>query len=171
MYVRNFGDGFGLPWQTVFQTDDPAQVEQFCLAHGMTWEWKSGQRLRLCQVYPAIARHPQTGEQVWFNHAAFFHVSTLEPTLQQALLQEFGVEDLPHHTYYGDGAPIEPEVIEAIRQAYRQEQVVFSWQAGDVLLLDNMLTAHGRLPYRGQRRVVVGMAEPISRQDLEKGIA
>ena len=27
MYVRNFGDGFGLDWRTVFQTDDRAAVE------------------------------------------------------------------------------------------------------------------------------------------------
>jgi alpha-ketoglutarate-dependent taurine dioxygenase len=166
MYVRNFGDGWGLSWQTVFQTQDPAQVEQFCQANAIEFEWKPGNRLRTRQVRQAIAQHPQTGEWVWFNHAVFFHVSTLEPLLRQAMLAEFSEAELPHHTYYGDGSPIPVEVAEALRQVYIQEQVKFPWQAGDILLLDNMLAAHGRMPYVGLRKVIVAMAEPICDQDL-----
>jgi alpha-ketoglutarate-dependent taurine dioxygenase len=164
MYVRNFGDGLGLSWQTVFQTQDRAQVEQFCQENAIAFEWKLGNRLRTRQVRQAIAQHPQTGEQVWFNHAVFFHVSTLEPLLRHAILAEFSEADLPHHTYYGDGSPIPAEVIEHLRGIYVQEQVRFPWQAGDVLLLDNMLTAHGRSPYVGLRKVAVAMAEPIHSQ-------
>jgi alpha-ketoglutarate-dependent taurine dioxygenase len=166
MYVRNFGDGLGLSWQTVFQTQDPAQVEQFCQENAIEFEWKSGNRLRTRQVRQAIAQHPQTKEWVWFNHAVFFHVSTLEPLLRQAMLAEFSEADLPHHTYYGDGSPITADVLEHLREIYVQEQVQFPWQAGDILLLDNMLTAHGRRPYVGLRKVVVAMAEPIHYQDL-----
>ncbi|NJM65765.1 MAG: TauD/TfdA family dioxygenase [Acaryochloris sp. RU_4_1] len=166
MYVRNFGDGLGLSWQSVFQTEDPTQVEQFCQENAIELEWKSGNRLRTRQVRQAITQHPQTGEWVWFNHALFFHVSTLEPLLRQAILAEFSEADLPHHTYYGDGSPIEADVLTHLRQIYLQEQVQFPWQVGDILLLDNMLAAHGRMPYRGIRKVVVAMAEPMHYQDL-----
>jgi alpha-ketoglutarate-dependent taurine dioxygenase len=162
MYVRNFGEGFGLPWQTVFQTTDPAEVEEFCHNNGIECEWRQGDKLRTRQVRPAISLHPRTDEMIWFNHLAFFHVSTLEPTVRKELLAEFQEEELPHNTYYGDGSPIEPEVLDEIRAAYRQETVVFPWQAGDILMLDNMLTAHGRKPFVGSRKVVVGMAEPFS---------
>lgn len=162
MYVRNFGDGFGLPWQTVFQTTQPADVEAFCQSNGIEFEWK-GNKLRTCQVRPAIAKHPYTGELVWFNHAAFFHISTLAANIREALLAEFSEAELPHNTYYGDGSSIEPEVLDEIRASYQQETVIFPWQTGDILMLDNMLTAHGRQPFLGNRKVVVGMAEPFNK--------
>jgi alpha-ketoglutarate-dependent taurine dioxygenase len=162
MYVRNFGDGFGLSWQTVFQSDDKEAIEEHCRTHGVQAEWKDDDRLRTRAVRPAIARHPRTGEPVWFNHATFFHVSTLEPAVQEILLEEFADEDLPANTYYGDGEAIEPEVLDHLREAYRRETVSFPWQQGDLLMLDNMLVAHGRAPYQGPREILVGMAEPES---------
>jgi alpha-ketoglutarate-dependent taurine dioxygenase len=162
LYVRNYNDGFGLTWQTVFQTTDKAVVEEYCENNQIEFEWKDSDRLRTRQVRQAAAKHPLTGETVWFNHAAFFHVSTLAPTISKALLSEFKEEDLPHNTYYGDGSPIEPSVLDEIRHAYYQETVTFPWQAGDILLLDNMLVAHGRKPFLGSRKVVVGMAEPFN---------
>jgi alpha-ketoglutarate-dependent taurine dioxygenase len=163
MYVRNFGHGFGLPWQTVFQTADKAAVEEHCRAAGVEVEWKDDQHLRTRAVRTAVAKHPRTGETVWFNHAAFFHVSTLEPMIREALLSEFEEEYLPSNSYYGDGSPIEHWVLDALREAYYKEMVSFSWEKGDVLMLDNMLIAHGRAPYSGPRKIVVGMAEPFNR--------
>jgi len=162
MYVRNFGDGFGLPWETVFQTNNREEVEAFCHHQGIQFEWRESNKLRTKQIRPAIAKHPHTGDLVWFNHAVFFHISTLEPGIREALLTEFSEEDLPHNTYYGDGSAIEADVLDELRTIYQQEMIVFPWQTGDVLMLDNMLTAHGRKPFVGKRKVVVGMAEPFS---------
>lgn len=162
MYVRNFGDGFGLPWTTVFQTTDKAAVEQYCHKNGIEVVWKDGDRLRTMAVRPAIAKHPRTGEMSWFNHATFFHVSTLEPSIRDLLIEEFAADDLPTNTTYGDGSQIELDVLAEMRQAYQEETVTFSWQRGDILLLDNMLVAHGRAPYSGARKILVGMSEPCS---------
>ncbi|WP_335151105.1 TauD/TfdA family dioxygenase [Nostoc sp.] len=161
MYVRNFGDGFGLPWQTVFQTDNRQEVETFCHHHGIEFEWRGSNKLRTRQIRPAIAKHPHTSDLVWFNHAVFFHISTLETGIRKALLAEFSEEDLPHNTYYGDGSQIEVDVLDKLRTIYQQETIVFPWQTGDILMLDNMLTAHGRKPFVGKRKVVVGMSEPF----------
>jgi alpha-ketoglutarate-dependent taurine dioxygenase len=168
MYVRNFGDGLGLPWRTVFQTDDRSAVEQHCRRNGIEATWKDGNRLRLRAVRRAIARHPRTNEEVWFNHATFFNVSTMEPEVREALLEEFDEDDLPTNSFYGDGLPIEPEALEALREAYRLETVTFPWRQGDVLLLDNMLAAHGRAPYSGPRKILVGMSEPFGDAGFER---
>lgn len=167
MYVRNFGDGFGLPWQTVFNTEDKGVLEEYCHSAGIEVEWKNENHLRTSQVRPAVAKHPQTGELVWFNHATVLNVSTLPSKLCQAMLAEFELGDLPNNTYYGDRSEIEAGVLAELRHAYEQETVTFSWQKGDVLMLDNMLVAHGREPFVGQREIVVGMAQPLSWQDLE----
>ncbi len=170
-YVRNFGDGFGLPWTEVFQTEDRAQVEAHCAKNGIQVEWKDGDRLRTRAVRPAISRHPYSGERVWFNHATFFNVSSMAPGVREALLEEFPIEDLPTHTYYGDGSPIEPEVLDHLRACYDAETVKFLWEPGDLLMLDNMLAAHGRSPFVGERRVLVAMADPKSWSELpEAGI-
>jgi|RhiMetdeSRZDD1v2_1073273.scaffolds.fasta_scaffold393764_2 alpha-ketoglutarate-dependent taurine dioxygenase len=161
MLVRNFGDGLSLSWQSVFQTEDKIAVEDYCRDAGIETEWR-GDRLQTRQARQAVARHPMTGEMVWFNHAAFFHVSTLEPSTREVLLAGLKEEDLPNNTYYGDGSPIEPAVLEEIREAYRKETVSFAWQEGDILMLDNMLAAHGRNPYTGPRKILVAMSEPFS---------
>ena len=166
MYVRNFGDGFGLSWQTVFQTDERGEVEAYCRRNAIEVEWKEGNRLRTRQVRPAIATHPLSGEDVWFNHLTFFHVSTLEPMIRDVMLESFAEEDLPNNTYYGDGTPIEPDVLEHLREAYLQELVSFGWQKGDIVMLDNMLTAHARAAYAGPRRVLFAMADPYTRRDI-----
>ena len=164
MYVRNYGDGFGLDWQTAFQTIDKKEVEEHGRRNGIEVRWTGDGRLRTYAVLPAVIKHPRTGETVWFNHATFFHISTLEPSLREGLLAGFEKEvDLPTNTYYGDGSPIEPETLEELRAAYRQETTSFPWQQGDILMLDNILAAHGRAPYQGERRILVGMTELINR--------
>lgn len=166
LYVRNYGDGFGLPWQTVFQSEDRAEVEAYCASVGIEVEWKPSNRLRTRQRGPAIVRHPRTGEEVWFNHATFFHVSTLPAAIGGPLQAQFGPMDLPTNTFYGDGSEIEPEVLQTLRAAYLDSLVKFRWQQGDVLFIDNILAVHGREPFTGQRAILTGMAEALLAKDV-----
>lgn len=165
MYVRNFGEGFGLPWETVFQTNEREQVEAYCHQAGIIPEWKPGNKLRTRQIRPAITRHPQADEPIWFNHATFFHITTLDPVIQRVLRANFKEQDLPSNSYYGDGTPIPTAVMDHLRTVYHQETIAFAWQQNDILLLDNMLTAHGRHPFVGPRKVLVAMSEPWSEQE------
>jgi len=167
MYVRTYGHGLGLPWQVVFQTQEKSAVERHCRDSSIDWEWLDGDMLRTRQIRPALRPHPKTAELVWFNHALFFHISSLELSQRQSILAGVDQELLPFNTYYGDGSEIEPEVLDAIRDAYQQETIAFSWQKGDLLMIDNMLVAHGREPFVGPREIAVIMGEPFNNAERE----
>jgi alpha-ketoglutarate-dependent taurine dioxygenase len=98
---------------------------------------------------------------VWFNQAHLFHISSLPEDIRQSLAELYTEADLPRQAYYGDGAAIEVAALDEVRRAYRQASVTFPWKAGDVVLVDNLLVAHGRRPFSGPRRVLVAMAEPM----------
>lgn len=159
LYVRNFNEGVDLGWQEVFQTQDRAEVEKYCVAHGIEFTWRDrGPALTTRQRCQATTVHPGTGQSVWFNQAHLFHLSALEAEEQASLVETFGIEGVPRNAFYGDGSPIEPEVLEHVREAYEQEKTLFTWRRGEILVLDNLLFAHGRGTYQGLRKIVVAMA-------------
>lgn len=166
MYVRNYGERLDLPWQEVFGTNSKAEVAAFCATANMDHEWTTDGRLRTKQICQAVASHPLTGKLVWFNQAHLFHISSLAPEVRDILLAEFREEDLQRNAYYGDGSPIETSVLDEIREAYSRETVCFPWREGDIMILDNMSVAHGRTPYEGQRKIVVGMAESFINNNI-----
>jgi alpha-ketoglutarate-dependent taurine dioxygenase len=159
-YVRHYRNCVDLSWQGVFQTQDPQQVAEYCATHGIAHEWIDATVLRTVQVCQGAAYHPATGECVFFNQAHLFHSSSLDASVHQALLEVYGPELLPRHAYYGDGAEIAIEQLETVRTAFAEEQVAFAWQAGDILLLDNMRVAHGRRPFTGSRSVLAALLDP-----------
>lgn len=158
-YVRNYGPDLDLPWQVVFQTGDRAEVEAYCRDSGTEFVWTGADGLRTTAVRQAVATHPRTGETVWFNHAHLFHVSTTPPEVRAALVAEFGLDGLPRNAFYGDGQPIEDEVVGLVGDTYRAAARSFPWRAGDVLVVDNFLATHGREPFTGARRVLVAMSD------------
>lgn len=159
MYVRNFIEGLDVSWQQFFRTTDKAVIENYCRQSGIDCEWLPDNNLRTRCYRQAITKHPRTQEMVFFNQVQLHHISFLETSVQKSLLSLFGEEKLPRNVYYGDGSPLEQSVIEEITEIYQQSQVSFPWQQGDILMLDNMLTAHSRNPYIGQRKILVAMGE------------
>lgn len=158
LYVRNYGD-FDLPWQQVFNTEDPAEVENQCRRMGVEWQWKDDGELRTSQRCQGVERHPVTGEMVWFNQAHLFHASNLQPEVRESLVDMLGEDSLPRNVYFADGSTIPDGLLDEVRAVLAAETVIFPWRQGDVLMLDNMLAAHARTPFTGPRKVVVAMAE------------
>jgi alpha-ketoglutarate-dependent taurine dioxygenase len=161
LYIRNLpsGAGSGYSWQDAFGTSDRTEVERHCAAIGAEHEWLGGDLLRLTEARPATAVHPATGEEVWFNQADGFHPSALHPSTYAELLAECGSEELFRlNVRHGDGTPIAAADLAAVRQVIRRETRPHAWQTGDILMLDNLLAAHGRRAFSGERRIAVAMS-------------
>jgi len=110
--------------------------------------------------------HPVTGEKTFFNQVQLHHIFCLDPDAREDLLALFGEQRMPRHVYYGDGSPIEDEVMALVGELYEACAVRFDWHKGDVILLDTMLAAHARDPVEGPRKIVVAMGEMIERSAL-----
>jgi alpha-ketoglutarate-dependent taurine dioxygenase len=158
-YVRNLEPRVGLPWQEVFQTSDRDDVTRQCRQRGAECTWLGRDHLIVRWRRPAFRTHPQTGETVWFNHAAFFHSSNLPESVRTATHAD---EIPPFETRFGDGTAIPDDLVDEVGSAYREASIEFPWRHGDVLLLDNMLVAHSRRPFEGNRRILLTMGEPAS---------
>ena len=158
-YVRNYTPGIDLSWQEVFQTDKKTDVEKYCVEHGIELEWKTGTtELTTKQICQATLTHPVTKEKVWFNQAHLFHPSSLGKDQLESLIRELGEENLPRNALFGDGTPIDVGTLNHIREVYSQDRIKFKWQRGDIMMLDNVLMAHSREPYKGERKVAVAMS-------------
>jgi alpha-ketoglutarate-dependent taurine dioxygenase len=66
-------------------------------------------------------------------------------------------EEFRLNAFYGDGELINVATLNHVRETMKNEMIVFPWQSGDILVLDNLLTAHGRMPFAGERKIVLAM--------------
>ncbi|MGJ7607439.1 TauD/TfdA family dioxygenase [Variovorax sp. LT1R20] len=157
MYVRNLAPANARynAWSKAFETDDPVQVEAYCREMDIGCEWQPGGGLRIHERRPPTRVHPLTGERVWFNQVHLFHASNTPMASSLDARIEAG---LPMAAYYGDGGRIDNATLARVREVLRAQRRTFRWQQGDLLVVDNVLAAHGRLPFDGPRRILVAMS-------------
>lgn len=156
-YRRTFHPGVGRSWQDIFKTKERDEVAEICRAEGTDFDWR-GDVLRTRSNRPAVIAHPETGEQCWFTQAQHWHPACLDPETRTSLTAIFGA-DLPRDCRFGDEGPIPDAWMATIMDVYASLECTFPWQRGDVLLLDNVVMAHGRNPYRGERKLLVAMSD------------
>jgi alpha-ketoglutarate-dependent taurine dioxygenase len=159
-YIRHYRAHVDLPWQEVFKTNDRKEVARYCDENDIRHEWLENEVLRTEQVCQGLAKHPATGEQIFFNQAHLFHVSSLGPNVAADMVRFFGRERLPRNATFGDGQEISAQDLESVRAAFNSAAVDWDWQTGDVVVLDNMQYAHGRRAYSGERRVLASLLRP-----------
>jgi hypothetical protein len=171
LLVRNYNDEIGASWADAFGTEDPAAVERYCRAGGIDFAWQPDGGLRTWQRRYAIVRHPVTGVYCWFNQVAFLNDWTLEPEIRDYLVEVYGSDGLPFTTRFGNGEPIGDDVVQLINRVYAAHTRQEAWQPGDLLLVDNIRTAHSREAYEGAREVLVALADPVRISDCAPGSA
>ena len=159
LLTRTYNEDLGASYEDAFGTDDRTAVENYCRANSVEFQWQRDGSLRTWQRRRAVVRHPVTGQECWFNQIGFLNEWTMAPEVHEYLVDMYGADGLPFNTRYGDGEPISADVVQLLNNAYEATTVRESWQAGDLLLVDNVRTAHSREAFTGPREIVVGMSE------------
>ncbi|MFJ8955688.1 TauD/TfdA family dioxygenase [Streptomyces sp. NPDC102381] len=163
--ARTYHEEIGASVAEAFGTDDMEAVADYCRGHAIGFAPQKDGSLRTGQRRSAVVRHPRDGAPVWFNQIAFLSEWTMEPEVREYLVDEYGPEGLPFNTLYGNGDPIEEDVVRTLNEVYEERTVRTRWQPGDLLLVDNLRTAHSREPFDGPREVLVGLADPVRLAD------
>ncbi len=165
MLTRSYNDEIGATVAEAFGTEDRGAVENYCRANAIGFEWQPDGGLRTWQRRSAVVHHPVTGQRCWFNQIAFLNEWTIDPEVREYLVEMYGADGLPFNTRFGNGDTIGEDVVELLNQVYVANTVREPWQAGDLMLVDNIRTAHSREAYEGPREILVGMADPVRLAD------
>jgi alpha-ketoglutarate-dependent taurine dioxygenase len=147
-------------WMAAFSTEDQSVVEKACAENGSMVRWDREEGAMINNILPAVRTHPETGETLWFNQVATFLSSPRSTGLLRWLLYQAAFRDpyeRPFHATLGDGRAITLAQLNSVHKAIDDATVRFRWRQGDLLIVDNFLVTHGRMPYRGERRILVAI--------------
>ena len=157
----------------IFGTDVRTEIESHCDQNGYEFEWDLQGGLHIRFTGRAVQRHPVTDESLWFNYVQFYLVPRYPYLRGREQIEEpvaplaYKPECYDLHACFGDGSPIDAESARQVHNAYNEDVSELRWQEGDILLLDNMLTAHGRNSFEGERKLLFAMGNPHSDLPLE----
>jgi alpha-ketoglutarate-dependent taurine dioxygenase len=161
LLTRSYTEEIGASLAEAFGTEDRGAIESYCRGNAIAFAWQPDGELRTRQRRSAVVRHPVTGQRCFFNQIAFLNEWTIDPEVREYLVEVYGADGLPFNTGFGTSEPLTEEIVELINQVYEAHTVREPWQAGDLMLVDNIRTAHSREAYVGPREILVGMAEPV----------
>jgi alpha-ketoglutarate-dependent taurine dioxygenase len=141
--------GQGRSWKSTLSVPNNMQAEKKLAELGYNWEWLADGSLRATTpVLPAVI-DMGNNKQVFYNQ------------LIAAFMGWKGVRENPSSAItFGDGAAIPVEGLQLAVTLSEKYTFDLPWQDGDVALVDNYMTMHGRRPFSGERKrqVLVALA-------------
>jgi alpha-ketoglutarate-dependent taurine dioxygenase len=138
--------GMGRSWQSTLRASTREQAEAKLRGLGYTWEWLPDGCLRATTpVLPAV-RPLSGGRSSFFNQLIAAYLGWRDSRNDPAKAITFG-----------DGTHLDPAG--ATRAVELAEGLTFDvpWQRGDVALVDNFVTMHGRRTFSGTRKVLASL--------------
>jgi len=153
------------PWQKTFMTECKEDVERECERNGYKYRWNEDGSLYYEYVRPSFVRHPEHGDICLFN------------TLNGVDWYDTGKLELkkrPYWNQWGNGQDFNETEKRTMRGLYEEFTMGDTWKSGDLLLLDNFYTTHGRTPFNpkdGKRVIGVMMGNQVVRTSFDpKGV-
>lgn len=143
----DLASGMGRTWQGTLGVADREGAEARLRELNYTWEWLEDGSLRATTpVLPAVHALPD-GRRTFFN---------------QLIAASMGWKDSRNDPSraitHGDGSPLDRDGV--LLAAELAESLTFDvpWRTGDVALVDNFVTMHGRRTFSGSRKVLASLA-------------
>jgi alpha-ketoglutarate-dependent taurine dioxygenase len=155
-YIRNIGIESTIRWQEVYGVETKSELQDYCDARGINLSWLDEDTPRTESPLPAFRYHPDTDDLCFFNNIVVASPYSLDEADYNNLVAIYkDPNKFPINVCYGDGSEFTREDIHRIMSAYLSRTFEFKWKKGDILIADNMLTAHSRNPFSGNRKILV----------------
>lgn len=159
--------GFPKPWTEVFGTTDPEEADRVARSRGWRTQWEADGSVQLWQeVLPALRTHPVSGDEVWFNQIHIFDPAAsvrwarrdgrhaFADRLEAALRSG---RDKVDRIVHGDGSELDEADVEHVAEVMDRAARPLAWRTGDLLVMDNILAAHGRRQFSGPRSILAAL--------------
>lgn len=154
-------------WEESFKTNKKKEVEEMCRKKGFSFKWH-GEWLEVSYETPCTRPDPDDpSKSYYFNQV---HLQYPARELRGSWFNHIAANILycmPHMRQYDvrlrQGPELKSHDISRVYDVLKKNEIYFSWQKNDVLIVDNMRTTHGRNPYKGARRILVSLVsnEPL----------
>ena len=138
--------GMGRSWQSTLRASTPERAEDRLKALGYSWTWLDDGCLRATTpVLPAV-RKLADGRTSFFNQliAAFQGWKDERNDPSKAIT-------------FGDGTLLDRDAVNVATRLGEELSFNVPWQRGDVALVDNFVTMHGRRAFTGTRKVLASL--------------
>jgi hypothetical protein len=138
--------GQGRSWGSTLSANSPDEAETKLRKLKYEWQWRGDGSLSVITPRLPAIRILDDGRKVFFNQliAAFRGWQDARNVGEKSIC-------------YGDNSPISNEDMEVVIRLSDLLTFDVPWQNGDIVLVDNFMTMHGRRPFEGQRRVLASL--------------
>ena len=146
-------------WDFAFYTDVREEVDAICARRHMRPHWHDDGSLTVFNQEEAFVTHPTTGERIYRSglHIAHFYRGSYDNTGAAAELR--ASQQFPSGAFLGDGSELDPDQDAELCAVVDRFTYQWPWHNGDVMILDNLLTGHGRNPFEGTRATEVALLD------------
>ena len=113
---------------------------------GYSWEWLNDGCLKVTTPTLPAVKKLADGRSTFFNQLiAAFHG------------WKDARNDPGKSITFGDGAPLNSATLDTVIEMAEEITFDVPWQSGDVALVDNYVTMHGRRSFTGTRKVLASL--------------
>ncbi|XZF15891.1 TauD/TfdA family dioxygenase [Chitinophagaceae bacterium MMS25-I14] len=153
-YSRFLGDG---SWQSSFLTDDPEKAMEICRQQKVSYQYDAEKKEMITDfhVSPFTERGYVSGSKFINN---LLNIVSVEWAFESGWVKENFSSDFgarcPMIVRMDDGSRIPGDILDEIRECAEACTINVEWEAGEVLMIDNLSVMHGRRESRNPAREI-----------------